>query len=83
MRLRSGIPDYLGVRDVAGGFTWVEYETGERELYDLTRDPGQLDNVADDPGYADERARLAARLRVLVAQVERTRLDRSSTAGSN
>ena len=26
--------------------TWVEYATGERELYDLRRDPLQLDNIA-------------------------------------
>jgi len=28
------------------------------ELYDLRRDPEQLDNVADDPAYADDLARL-------------------------
>ncbi len=30
----------------ADGFTYVEYATGERELYDLDRDPYQLDNLA-------------------------------------
>ena len=30
--------------------TWVEYATGERELYDLRRDPSQLQNLA---GHAD------------------------------
>ncbi len=62
------IPDYLGVRDVAGGFTWVEYETGERELYDLTRDPYELVNRAADPAYRAVRARLAQRLRELRAR---------------
>ncbi len=58
-------PDYLGVRDVAGGFTYVEYENGETELYDLDADPWQELNVAGDPAYAAEEARLAARLRDL------------------
>jgi hypothetical protein len=28
------------------GYTYVEYATGERELYDLTADPNELDNMA-------------------------------------
>jgi cysteine-rich repeat protein len=60
------IPDYFGVRDVTNGFTYVEYETGEVELYDLSADPAQLDNRADDPFYAATRARLAQRLADLV-----------------
>ncbi len=59
------IPDFLGLRDVLGGYTWVEYETGERELYDLGEDPFQLENRADDPGYAGIRAELEDRLREL------------------
>lgn len=60
------VPDFLGLRDVAGGFAWMEYATTERELYDLTVDPWQLQNVADDPAYADVRATMAARLRALL-----------------
>jgi arylsulfatase A-like enzyme len=59
---RYPVPDYFGVRDVENGYTWVEYETGERELYDLTLDPSQLENLADDPGYATIRQQLEARL---------------------
>jgi arylsulfatase A-like enzyme len=42
-------------------WTYVEYGTGERELYDLARDPHQLSNVVEtaDPGLV---AALAARL---------------------
>ena len=42
-------------------WTYVEYGTGERELYDLARDPHQLDNVVEsaDPALV---AALAARL---------------------
>lgn len=64
---RYATPDYVGVRDVANGFTWVEYETGERELYDLDADPHELENRADDPAYAGERRRLERRLRELLA----------------
>ena len=59
-------PDYFGVRDAANGFTYVEHESGEIELYDLTADPYELENVAANPAYAAERARLAARLQDLV-----------------
>ena len=43
------------------GWTYVEYGTGERELYDLARDPDQLENViaTADPALV---AALAARL---------------------
>jgi N-acetylglucosamine-6-sulfatase len=37
-------PTYCGVRTTA--FTFVRYATGEEELYDLTKDPFQLENVA-------------------------------------
>jgi hypothetical protein len=50
------------VRDVAGGFTYVEYDNGGVELFDLTADPAQLVNVAGQPAYAAEQARLAARV---------------------
>jgi arylsulfatase A-like enzyme len=48
-----------GIRTTA--WTYVEYGTGERELYDLARDPHQLDNVVEtaDPELV---AALAARL---------------------
>jgi hypothetical protein len=55
------LPDYLGVRDIANHYTYVEYGSGEVELYDLVTDPGELENRADG-----ERLRLAARLRELL-----------------
>ena len=42
--------------------TWVEYENGERELYDLMHDPYQLENKAYDPEYQPVRERLERRL---------------------
>jgi N-sulfoglucosamine sulfohydrolase len=36
------------------------------ELYDLIKDPYQTRNVAADPGYAKERAQLAAKLRKIL-----------------
>jgi hypothetical protein len=44
--------------------TYVEYATGERELYDLQRDPFQLDNIAASADPALVR-RLSAWLRSL------------------
>jgi len=40
----------------------VEYETGERELYDLRSDPFELRSIHDSPGHAGIRQRLAKRL---------------------
>ena len=63
-----------GIRTSA--WTYVEYGTGERELYDLARDPHQLDNVVEtaDPALV---AALAARLAELrtCAGVECRRLE--------
>ena len=48
---RDAIPTYCGVRtDTA---KYVRYSTGEEELYDLTTDPFELQNVQGDPAYAD------------------------------
>ncbi len=44
------------------------YEVGEWELFDLERDPEELDSVHDDPRYAAIRADLEARLTRLRAQ---------------
>jgi len=55
------IPEFAGLR--MRNLVYVEYDTGERELYDLAADPSQLTNVAASvPRDAIERlsARLAA-----------------------
>lgn len=38
------IPEYQGIR--IDGYAYIEYATGEKELYDLKNDPGQLKNIA-------------------------------------
>ena len=40
----SNIPEYQGLR--VAHYTYVEYATGEKELYDLETDPNELDNLA-------------------------------------
>lgn len=59
----NGIPGYCEVR--AEGYSYVEYDTGEKELYDLALDPYQLDNRAADPSYAPKVNALSRRLRKL------------------
>jgi N-acetylglucosamine-6-sulfatase len=44
------VPGYCGLRTTR--FTYVRYETGEEELYDLTRDPHELENLALDRRFA-------------------------------
>jgi len=43
---------------------YTEWDAGARgvELYDLTRDPQEFTNVADEPAYQDTRVKLAKRL---------------------
>ena len=54
-------PSFWGLRTPQ--FKYVETEdTGEVELYDLTSDPYELQNVAGQPEYAGVRAQLAQRL---------------------
>jgi N-acetylglucosamine-6-sulfatase len=60
---------YLGARQFTGIRTprdkYVEYRDGERELYDLGRDPDELVNRANDPAYSGVVAELARRLALL------------------
>ena len=57
--------DFHGIRTQR--YVYIEYKTGERELYDLDEDPYELQNVADNAGYERIRARLALRLAKLDA----------------
>lgn len=60
-------PGFRGLRTTPsnplGRWHYVEYETGERELYDSVEDPWELKNVADDPEFAEVAAALSERLR--------------------
>ena len=53
-------PSYEGVR--AQRWTYIEYRTGERELYDLVADPAQLRNLDHSKKHGPTRKRLAAAL---------------------
>jgi N-acetylglucosamine-6-sulfatase len=67
-----------GIQAVAYGalrndrYVYAEHDNGERELYDLRRDPHQLRNVVGEPGYGAVEARLAERLAALSACAGRT-----------
>jgi arylsulfatase A-like enzyme len=54
------IPTYCAIRSVR--WKYVRYETGERELYDLRRDPYELENVASVPGRTRLLRRMERRL---------------------
>jgi arylsulfatase A-like enzyme len=43
------VPTYCAVRNATN--IYVQYVTGEEELYDLVADPYELTNVASDPAY--------------------------------
>jgi N-acetylglucosamine-6-sulfatase len=60
----GNVPAYNAIREAA--WKYVELATGERELYDLTADPYELQNVAGQPAYAAQQQRLAEQLRQLL-----------------
>jgi len=66
----TAIPAFWAVRSAMNGhnFAYVEVSTGEKELYDETADPYDLNNVAGLPQYAAEEASLAGKLAALKAQ---------------
>jgi len=53
------IPSYCGVRGTE--WIYVQYATGEEELYDLASDPFQLQNVAGDPNDLNELTQMRQR----------------------
>jgi N-acetylglucosamine-6-sulfatase len=58
----GSVTDYEGLR--TPDYSYVELADGERELYDLRRDPDQLQNLAGDSASAPTVAELSARLAV-------------------
>ncbi len=61
--INSGGHDYNAVRTPR--YTYSELATGERELYDLKKDPHELHNHAGERAYKGAQARLAERLALL------------------
>jgi N-acetylglucosamine-6-sulfatase len=56
-------PSYSAIRTPR--YEFVQYSTGEQELYDLVADPNQLTSLHADPRHAALKADLAARLQRL------------------
>ena len=56
-------PSYCVIR--TGEWKLVRYETGEEELYDLTADPYELENLSGHASYEDRAQGLRDRLREL------------------
>jgi N-acetylglucosamine-6-sulfatase len=57
---QKSIPSYWAIATVR--YKYVEYRTGERELYDLRTDPHELSNLAGRRAFADVEGRLSERL---------------------
>jgi N-acetylglucosamine-6-sulfatase len=53
-------PTYCAVRNQS--YIYVKYQTGEEELYDLSADPYELQNIASVPKMAATKARLYGRM---------------------
>lgn len=78
----KGGPTWAAVRTTStsplGLWHYVEYETGERELYDLQADPHELNNKAGNASLAAVQAALATRLNQLLSEGRVTRPDLSA-----
>jgi N-acetylglucosamine-6-sulfatase len=59
---RTTVPTYCGVRN--DRYLYVQYATGEEELYDLSSDPYELENLAasTDPEVQEVRSQMHTRL---------------------
>jgi arylsulfatase A-like enzyme len=71
--LEPQYPGFVGVRTER--YTWVEWDGGERELYDHARDPDELKNRASSAKFAEVRSTLsdlAARLHTCLGRDCRT-----------
>ncbi|HST43261.1 MAG TPA: hypothetical protein VLK58_27285, partial [Conexibacter sp.] len=62
--LESARPSYRAVR--TDRWLYVRYGSGDRELYDLDRDPHQLRSLHASRAHVRTRAKLSATLRRLV-----------------
>jgi arylsulfatase A-like enzyme len=62
--------DYEGIR--LGPYKYIEWPDGEKELYDITKDPYELNNIVRDSNYFPIRAFLHAQLIRLEACVGHT-----------
>lgn len=59
-------PEFWGAR--SRDYKYIEIEGGERELYDLRRDPYELENRADDPKYREIQTKLKREMEELRAR---------------
>ncbi len=48
-RIAAPTENYLGV--LVGPYKYIEYQTGDAELYDLSRDPNETNNRVTDPRF--------------------------------
>jgi N-acetylglucosamine-6-sulfatase len=55
--------DYEGIR--LGAYKYIEWPDGQKELYDVTKDPYELNNIVRDNNYAPIRNFLHTQLRLL------------------
>jgi N-acetylglucosamine-6-sulfatase len=59
----EGAPTFCGVHSKR--YVYVDYGTGEEELYDLVRDPYEMQNVVHSAGYAEVLLAMRRRLKQL------------------
>ena len=57
------VPGYFGIRTPQ--WKYIEYETGEKELYDMKNDQFELTNQANNPKYINTRNELKSQLQAL------------------
>lgn len=66
----DGPTKHYGVRTQR--YTLAVHRTGERDLFDLEKDPREMTSVYDDPAYADVQTEVEAALARLIAEIDIT-----------
>jgi hypothetical protein len=59
----GGVPTYCGVHSER--YVYVDYVTGDEELYDLATDPYEMQNVVGSAAYAEVLIAMRERLKEL------------------
>lgn len=65
IEVRSGKEKFRADAIRTEEYKYVEYGSGEEELYNLIKDPYELENIADGKDWQDLKVDLAAKLRLL------------------
>ena len=63
---KDGIPGWKGIINTKDGWMYVEYKTGETEVYNRSKDPWLLNNLSRKKKFASEKRKLRIEMKRLM-----------------